>query len=107
MSYTTYDFKESLERAPPLGLSASDVAEVVAAWGRTGDYAEWEGGFLLRLKDGRHAYLSGWCDTTGWGCQDGIDVHFYQERPEPLAIAPEEWDDHPVDLARHLGFGAP
>ena len=31
----------------------------------------WTGGFVLKLKDGRFAYLTGWCDYTGWGCQDG------------------------------------
>lgn len=48
-------------------LRAEDVTRVTAAWGMNGDYSEWEGGFVGQVQDGRWFYLSGWCDTTGWG----------------------------------------
>ena len=51
-----------------------DIAEVLASWEESGDYAEWSGCAALRLIDGRFALVSGWCDTTGWGCQDGTDA---------------------------------
>lgn len=52
-------------------IHRSDVAEVLAMRSKDGDYAEWEGQLLARLKDGRYIFVGGWCDTTGWGCQDG------------------------------------
>lgn len=123
MSYTTEDFTESLER---VALQRADIEAVVAAWGKgdgmgedAGHYrhseegaTDWSGGFLMRLKDGRFAYLTGWCDYTGWGCQDGATLHHFDAQPELSAIAslteypngpaPEEWDIEPSDLNRWL-----
>lgn len=139
MSYTTEDFAESLER---VALQRSDIAIVVAAWGKgdgmgedAGHYChseegvtEWAGGFLMRLKDGRFAYLTGWCDYTGWGCQDGAELYYFDAPPDLSALAmvveilkapdffatlghtdfvatgpaPAEWDHEPADLNRWL-----
>lgn len=123
MSYATYDFEESLQRTE---LKPSDVAIVLGAWGKgdgQGDDAghyrwategvtEWSGGFLMRLIDGRFAYLTGWCDYTGWGCQDGVELKYFDALPqlgelreaseyhkEPTA---DEWDQEPADLNRWL-----
>jgi len=120
-SYAVYDFSESLDRA---GISETDIESVIAAWGYSaGSYAEWEGGFIMRMKDGRYAYLWGWCDTSGWGCQDGADVKYYDEQP-PIEIQrgvpqhmggyieqlsgqdspawSQDWDLDPVDLNKYL-----
>jgi hypothetical protein len=123
VSYTTEDFAESLIRVtPPL-----DVEEVMAAWGYGDGQGEdaghcrwadngatdWYGGFLLRLADGTFAYLTGWCDYTGWGCQDGIEIRRFATEPtydelkassSDYAPAPEwaEWDIQPADLNRWL-----
>lgn len=120
MSYTTSDFSESLERTIP----ADQVAKVIAAWGSgdgmgtdAGHYrwgadgaSDWSGGFLLRLKDGRYAYITGWCDYTGWGCQDGAEVSYYDKRPKLSSLgakpADSEWDIEPIDLNRWLKAGA-
>lgn len=68
MSYALDDFTESLEK---VGLDPLHILCVVAAWGENGDCAEWQGGFLMRAEiegKGRpYVYLSGWCDTSGWG----------------------------------------
>ena len=56
------------------GFARADVTACLAAWGEAGDMAEWSGGFLLGLTGERSAYLTGWCDATGWGCQDGIQA---------------------------------
>lgn len=103
--FTSYDFSESIAQATGFGLP--DIAEAIAAWGKHGDYAEWSGGFLVRLKDGRIAYVEGWCDTTGWGCQDGVETTFIGAVPDDLntLIAddynkPVEWEREPVDLNR-------
>lgn len=125
MSYHLYDFVESLRGGSginhddehPVMLKAEDVERVVAAWGHSPEgYGSWEGGFLLRLKDGRHAYLCGWCDTTGWGCQDGSKVTFFDAEPaleglrETPSYTPDEpqgdWDLEPTDLNKWLADGA-
>lgn len=130
MSYATADFTESLSRTD---IARQDIAAVEAAWGHgsgqgtdAGHYkwsedgaSDWCGGFLLRLKDGSYAYLTGWCDYTGWGCQDGVAVYRFAERPtvdamnaaakagEEYSKAPaeSEWDAEPADLNRWLTVG--
>jgi hypothetical protein len=125
MAYATSDFSESLDRT---GISPSEVEAVVAAWGQgnegsgskwseDGGGTEWSGGFLLRLKTGEYVYVTGWCDYTGWGCQDGVEVYRFTVRPtwdEMMAAVkasnnyavdapPEsEWDVEPADLNRWL-----
>jgi hypothetical protein len=123
MSYATYDFTESLNR---VALNANDIERVLAAWGKgdgmgedAGHYkwtadgvSDWSGGFLMLLKDGRYGYLTGWCDYTGWGCQDGAVLHEFSQRPtfaELKAVdeydktPPDaEWDVEPADLNRWL-----
>lgn len=121
MSYTTSDFSESRDR---VRVELVDIDAVVAAWGKgdgMGDDAghlrwaedgatDWCGGFLVRLRDGRFAYITGWCDYTGWGCQDGAQVFYYDARPEAFPPPGEygdvppmsEWDVEPIDLNRWL-----
>jgi hypothetical protein len=64
----------SVERAPgddetPDGqFTREDVAEILhITEGSEEGYGEWSGAVVVRLKDGRYAALSGWCDTSGWG----------------------------------------
>jgi hypothetical protein len=120
MSYAVYDFSESLDR---VGIDRKSVARVVAAWGFSGDYGEWEGGFVMEMTDGRFAYVWGWCDTSGWGCQDGAEVEWSDALPElkikratPQHMSGyieqlfggrspawgEEWDENPADLNRYI-----
>jgi hypothetical protein len=130
MSYTTEDFAESLSR---VNIKRDSVDFVVSAWGSgdgmgtdAGHYkwskdgaTEWSGGFLLRMKDSGFAYLTGWCDYTGWGCQDGAIVLTFDHAPthEEIRAAviahedgryyaaeppPSEWDIEPSDLNRWL-----
>ena len=123
-SYTTDDFECSLDRA---GIAAADVKRVIAAWGLSGGYAEWEGGFVMEMADGRFAYVWGWCDTSGWGCQDGAQVEWSEVAPdltikrgtpqhmggyiESLFGVTSEawnqpWDEDPTDLNRWLAGAA-
>lgn len=98
--YTTYDFSESLDGA---GVPIGTVRRVVAAWGESPEgFASWTGGFLLELCAGGYAYVTGWCDTTGWGCQDGTELHLFDVLPERCALpgtnASTQWDEDPEDL---------
>lgn len=127
MSYATDDFTESLHR---VDVKREDIARVVAAWGWGSGMGEnhghhrwaedsasdWSGGFLCEMKDGSYVYITGWCDYTGWGCQDGAQVYRYTERPAFAQLAADvklagdysetpndsEWDIDPADLNRWL-----
>lgn len=102
-SYTVSDFAMSLSEAQ---ISPDEVESVVASWGVSGDYAEWWGGFLMHMQNGQYHYLTGWCDTSGWGCQDGVDVTVFDTAPALESLKPEaEWDEEPIDLNRYLKDG--
>lgn len=104
MTYTVDDLAESLQRVK---LSAP-VETVLCAWGKSEEgYGEWSGGFVLRLKNGEFAVLTGWCDTTGWGCQDGAEVSVYPSEKEALAEAPLLADENPADLNLWVEAGCP
>lgn len=101
--YTLSDLTESLRSA---NFDVTLLEQVVRAWGRSPEgYGSWEGGFVLKLCDGRFAYLSGWCDTTGWGCQDGAELTF-ADSLEGLDLPNDvEWDVAPADLNLWIARG--
>jgi hypothetical protein len=52
------------------GFALDDVAEVLGSVdGGNDSLSPWGGGWVavLRLNDGRYAYLTAGCDYTGWG----------------------------------------
>lgn len=65
----------------------AQVAECLQAAKQEGDYAETNVVGLFRLHDGRYALLTGWCDTTGWGCQDGGSINYASSLEEALTYA--------------------
>lgn len=100
MAYALDDFTESLHR---VGIERTAVRRVVAAWGNGPEFLnEWDGGFLMEMQDARFAYVWGWCDSSGWGCQDNAEVAYFDIQP-PLDTLPEseagtDWDHDPADL---------
>jgi hypothetical protein len=101
--YCLNDFEESLKR---VSLPFRPV-RVLKAWGRAEVpdvccHMDWRGGFLMELENGQTVYLYGWCDYTGWGCQDGADL--YDAWP---ADDEEAWDLEPADLNRWIENGMP
>jgi hypothetical protein len=70
-----YDWEEAFKYAGPtavigqdIGLSSfsrDDVKRVIALREGENDEESWLG--LFELNDGRFAFLSAWCDYTGWG----------------------------------------
>jgi hypothetical protein len=120
MAFERMDFTASLAK---VGVQPADIARVLRAWGESGGGSEWSGGFTFALKDGRYAYLSGWCDYTGWGCQDGADLRYFDHEPSDYDLRmqseseetggpwlPEKdasWEIEPADLNRWLAAGAP
>lgn len=126
MSYALYDFTESLAVCRrEHGVAAVQNAELVrcvAAYGDgggndTNDYEDWYGGFLVELKNGKFAYISGWCDTTGWGCQDGAEVEYFDTKPALESLErsfygdvggpTSGWDLEPADLNKWIADGCP
>lgn len=97
--YGLYDFTESLKIAD---IKPEDVEEVLSAYGGSDEGGgSWNGGFILKMKDGRYAHVSGWCDYTGWGCQDGAEVEF-SDKPITVVETEYELDEGPIDLNKWL-----
>jgi hypothetical protein len=105
--YCTNDFEESLKKVQ---LEAAPV-KVLKAWGRAESpdvccHMDWSGGFVMLLENGTYAYLSGWCDYTGWGCQDGAEVEHAAQLADLKLPQEESWDDNPADLNKWLTEGS-
>lgn len=113
MAYDLYDFTESMTQ---VDVNPGNVAACILGFGDSPEgYASWEGGFLLHMKAGEpYALVTGWCDTTGWGCQDGAQVDYFDHEPtldEIRAAWTAAWggnaplddpDEMPTDVNRYL-----
>lgn len=56
-------------KCKPEPFDFNDVAEVIAAVDGQNDEANWIA--VVKLSDGRLAFLDAGCDYTGWDCQSG------------------------------------
>ena len=116
MSYDLYDFTESLNVA---GVEPTRVEHCALAFGDSPEgYGSWHGGFVCHTRSGAPwVFVFGWCDTTGWGCQDGAYVVDFDHEPtrEEIDAAwkdelgdmgglfePEDFDEAPADINRYL-----
>lgn len=113
MTFSVYDFTETLAGEK---IERTDINRVVAAWGEEGICSEWSGGFLLEMKSGKFLYITGWCDTTGWGCQDGTQKAEFDSLPDISTLErsaagawknekPEEWETTLPDLQKFIETG--
>jgi hypothetical protein len=50
-------------------FGCEDVARIIAHDAGDNDGPDWIA--AVELNDGRFAFLSAWCDYTGWDCQSG------------------------------------
>lgn len=66
------DYSDWRYAAECAGLNTAEVEEVIASADGENDGESWIA--LLRLSGGRVAFMTAWCDYTGWGCQDGGEV---------------------------------
>jgi hypothetical protein len=65
--WTDYDFKACITHERH-SLRIDSVESILFARGIAArEWADWTGDFILKLKDGRFAVLSGWSDSSGWG----------------------------------------
>ena len=109
MSFSTYDFDETIKGC---GVERTDIKRVIAAFGVTEAACcddcggEWSGGFLMELKSGKFVYLTGWCDYTGWGCQDGTERKDFDAEPALADLDQgKEWETTLPDLQRYIETG--
>jgi hypothetical protein len=112
-TYDLYDFTESLNIA---GVPKGRIEYCSFAFGDSPEgWGSWHGGFVCHTRTGSPwLFVFGWCDTTGWGCQDGAWAVEFQEEPDKDAIIvawkdqmygdpPLEDGDHaPIDINRYL-----
>lgn len=75
VGYMYSDPKTPEKAAPHLAVSEApfgeeDIKNILHSEVWEGDYAEESRDLIVELKDGRFAYLTSGCDTTGYGCRD-------------------------------------
>ena len=90
------------------GFSPRDIAEVEAAWGYVDADFYWIGGFVVRLRDGRRAYIHSFCDADTLQYAATVRVEMLAEgqpyygvatsrppgnRPIPWEVAPERLNE--------------
>jgi hypothetical protein len=110
MSFAIYDFDETLKGT---AIDRADISRVIAAYGVTEAACcddcggEWSGGFLLEMKSGKYVFVHGWCDYTGWGCQDGTGREDFDTVPElkQLHDKLEDWETSLPDLQKFIETG--
>ena len=52
-------------------IKLKNVVDVLAEVPGEADESCWHA--VIKLANGKYGYLTGWCDYTGWSCQDGAN----------------------------------
>lgn len=107
-----YDWDEALAAGPTCspngGLIASErldwqswnqVVEVVAASAGEHEGDSWLAVVRLDSPERPWAFLSAWCDYTGWGCRGGGFVRRAESREELIRMCLAEDDRQRLDLS--------
>lgn len=81
-------------------FKVEDINCVLAVIEGENDEASWH--WILRLENGRYAYLTGWCDYTGWDCQSGSRDFVCDTVAEALSHVGPPGDPDRLNLARQL-----
>jgi hypothetical protein len=97
------------------GFAGPDVASVEAKWGYADANFYWCGGYVVRLRDGRRAYIEGTSvpefseDGETYELQWTFDVRFLADEPyhslTPLQSSehrPYTWEEAPASLNEFL-----
>jgi|SRR5687768_4676208 len=79
-------------------ITAERVARVDRWMAHRGDYAECNIAALVELTDGTWAGVIGWCDTTGWDCQAGVDWRVAPTRDEAIRLGLDSASRRALDL---------
>lgn len=67
------------------------VAEVELWHVHEGGYGpEHSAAGVFRMEDGSYVVYTGWCDSTGWGCQDDARLTFHADREAAITFGLDE-----------------
>lgn len=91
MNIDDYDIIEGWALAD---ITPEDVKRIIHY--RPGENDDFSWLYVLEMTDGRFAYVSAWCDYTGWGCRDGAEVSYANSLIE---LVPE------MDTEGRMAFG--
>jgi hypothetical protein len=84
----------------PHSFAAQDVAAIEASWRYVGPEYCWAGGFLLRLRDGRRAYLATECAPGGdWESSGSLKIEMVAKDAPYHSVTPLQptaWHTIPV-----------
>lgn len=81
-------------------IISDDVAEVLAVYEGWNDGDSWH--WIVRLKDNTYAYITGWCDYTGWDCRSGGRAYRFTTVDALVAAGNIEQDDNYVTCLEQL-----
>lgn len=85
-----YDIVAALHNNPGKALAWVDLEGATVLHELTGDNDGPDWHWLVRLSDGRHAYIHGGCDYTGWDCRSDADVHLAATFAECMALVGQD-----------------
>lgn len=71
---------------------SAPVAEVLLQLTGENDERDWH--WLVKLENGKHAYITGGCDCTGWDCQSNCEAYEAETDEGALRLA--------GDVPRHI-----
>lgn len=70
------------------GFDFGDIEKSLACLFGENEGPSWH--YVVKLKNGKYAYLTGWCDYTGWGCQEGGESKLASTALKAANCAPED-----------------
>lgn len=85
-----YDLVAAVHNNPGKGLSWVDLEGCAVLYELTGDNDGPDWHWIVLLADGRHAYINGGCDYTGWDCRSSIDIHLAASLAECMALVGQD-----------------
>lgn len=81
-----YDLTAALhENNRTVDLTPEDVKEVLLELEGENDGKNWH--WIVQLESGEFAYITGWCDYTGWDCQSGCEVFRAASQKEAISLS--------------------
>lgn len=84
----TYELSYDLEAAcEENSIPFSDIQEELLEI--TGENDEFSWHWIVRTDEG-FAYITGWCDYTGWDCQSGAERFDASDMLSVLALCPQD-----------------
>jgi len=92
------DLKYALDNNPI--TTKENIVDVLACVPGANDELSWH--WIVRLKDGNHAYINAWCDYTGWDCQSGAFMIIAKDKEEVARKADDEYGDRKGKIAPTL-----